>query len=77
MYSEYQKLGFQKSEILKHLCFFNICLQSNTKTWMFKVQDFQASAFQLREHFDQSKLMISGHVSSFSSFMPILVLVEK
>ena len=33
--------------------------------------------FQVVEHFNQSKLMISGHFSSFSSFMRILVLVEK
>ena len=48
-----------------------------TKTWMFKIQDFQALIFHIVEHFDKSKLMISGHVSNFSSFMPILVLVEE
>ena len=30
---------------------------------MFKVRDFQASVFQIREHFDNSKLIISGQVS--------------
>ena len=45
--------------------------------WIFKVRDFQASVFRIGEHFEKSKLMISRYVSSFSSFMTILVLVEK
>ena len=31
---------------------FDLRQKSNTKTWIFKVQDFQASVFQIREHFD-------------------------
>ena len=33
--------------------------------------------FQIGEHLNQSKLMVSGHFSSFPSFMSILLLVEK
>ena len=33
--------------------------------------------FHIGEHFDESKLMISGQFSSFSSFTSILLLVEK
>ena len=33
--------------------------------------------FQIEEHCNQSELMFSGHFSSFSSFMPILILVGK
>ena len=33
--------------------------------------------FQVGEHFNQSKFMFSEHFSSFSSFMPVLALVEK
>ena len=33
--------------------------------------------FQIGEHFNQCKLMISWHSSNFSIFVPILVMVEK
>ena len=69
---DFKNVGFQTSV-------FSIFAHSQIRKlgWMFKVLDFQAYVFRIEEHFDKSKLMISGHVSSFSSFMPIVVLVEK
>ena len=34
-------------------------------------------AFQTGQHFKQSKLVVSGHYSSCSSYMPILIKVQQ
>ena len=42
-----------------------------------QISFFKHTDFHIIEHFNQSKLTISGHFSSLSSFMLILVLVEN
>ena len=61
--------GEKKHEIAEKYCFCQFILHNSIISNTF--------VFEIGEHFSQCKVVISGHNTSFSSFIAIIVLVER